>query len=148
TVALPLLAATIIFATSVAHHQSNLAILTWFGTMGFHGAFTAGQWFGFAVIALILSFGGFLSAQPRARLWSRACLAFLMAVAVSAGWQGFQYQQRSVAIARANQALCPLPNKANPAATNFRAALDARAAADRAATPLQFDVAIDNTVAR
>src|ERR1700744_211860 len=84
TVALPILVMAHILATT-AHPRDDL--LLWVSTRVFHGAFNAGQWIGFAVIALVLALGGFLSAQPRAHVWTRAALALLMAMAVSAGWQ-------------------------------------------------------------
>jgi hypothetical protein len=142
---LPALLITLILARQ-SGQPNALIIFAWAGALSFHGAFDAGQWIGFAIIALVILFSGFLALHA-SRSWARLLLGLLIAAAVSAGLQGYRYQQQRVALAAANWALCPSADKSNSTARDLRAALDARIGVVRAGGFHQR-VPIDDTVAR
>jgi hypothetical protein len=143
---LPALLITLVLARQ-SGAPNALTIFAWASALNFHGAFDAGQWIGFAIIALIILFSGFLALHA-SRSWARLLLGVLIAAAVSAGLQGYRYQQQRVALAAANWALCPSADKSNGTARDLRAALDARIGAVRAGTRFHQRVPIDDTVAR
>jgi hypothetical protein len=145
TMILPALLITYILAKQ-SNEPSALAIFEWASLWSFHGAFDAGQWIGFTAIALIVLFSGYLALH--AGTWARLGLGLVMAAAVSAGAQGYQYQQQRNALAAAHWALCPAANPSNPAARDLRAALDARATYVRGGARFRLRVPANDVVRR